>query len=139
MVEQWRARAAANGLAISHERLRSARLLAEAGQHRDAVSRAYYAMLDSANACLAARGIRTRSHTGTITQFGLQFIKTGLIPKEYGRWLARVEGERMDADYEVAKTFTQDDAKAALRMAEDFVAAVESLVGRLLQDLHHSP
>ena len=75
MVDDWRVKAAADSLNVGRERLRSAELLAGAGQSRDAISRAYYAVLAAAHACLAANGIRAHSHAGTIRQFSLLFSR----------------------------------------------------------------
>ena len=134
MVQDWRAKAAADGIAVSRERLRSAQILAEAGQYRDAISRSYYAVLAAANACLAARGVRTRSHAGTIAQFSLLFIQTGIIPREYGRSFARIEGQRMDADYEMSKAFSAQQAAMILGMAQEFVQRAENLLPDLLSE-----
>lgn len=134
MVDNWRVKAAADSLNVGRERLRSAELLADAGQSRDAISRAYYAVLAAAHACLSARGIRAHSHAGTIRQFSLLFIQTGLVPRDYGRAFARIEGERMDADYEMSKQFTAEDAQIALDTARRFVAMVEGILPKLLEE-----
>lgn len=44
-------------LQIAKERLHSAKILLEASQYRDSVSRSYYAFLDVANAMLLTKGI----------------------------------------------------------------------------------
>ena len=134
MVDNWRVKAAADSLNVGRERLRSAELLADAGQSRDAISRAYYAVPAAAHGCLSARGVRAHSHAGTIRHFSLLFIQTGIVPREYGRAFARIEGERMDADYEMSKQFTAEDARVVLDIARRFVAMVEVILPKSLQE-----
>ncbi|MFQ6057316.1 MAG: nucleotidyltransferase domain-containing protein, partial [Anaerolineae bacterium] len=49
-------------LASARDRLRSATLLLENDLYRDAVSRAFYAMLDAADALLVVKGLTPKSH-----------------------------------------------------------------------------
>ena len=134
MVEDERAQDAAAALAASQERLRVAEVLFQTEYFRDAISRAYYAVLDGATACLAARGIQTQSHAGAIRKFSQEFIRTGSVPRQYGRWFARLETARINADYDLRKPASGEEAEAVLGMAREFVAMVEKLLLDLLNE-----
>lgn len=114
-------------LESAKERLASSEQLIKIGNYRDAISRAYYAFLDAADAALLTKDVRSKSHAGSISQFGMHFIKTNLLDKKYNRWFRKIERARLEADYERQKKFTPEDAEEALREAKEFVAKIEDL------------
>ena len=67
--------------------LHSAQTLIDDGDFNSAVSRTYYAMFYMTQACLFSQNITTSSHTGNSQKFSEIFVKTGIFPKEYGRYL----------------------------------------------------
>lgn len=115
-------------------RLRGARALQEIGEYGNAMSLAFYAFLDAADAVLAARTIRTKSHAGTISLFGLHFIKPGLVDAKYSRWFKRAHKFRLQADYERKQDFTLEQVSEAIEQAAEFVEVVESLLPSLLEN-----
>jgi uncharacterized protein (UPF0332 family) len=121
-------------MARSHERLRSATLLLDAGLYRDSVSRSYYAVLDAADALLLTKDIRPKSHTGTITLVGAHFIRTGKIDARYGRLFRVIQRARMTADYERDQEIGREEAVNCLRDAEGFVKLVETLLQQFWPD-----
>jgi uncharacterized protein (UPF0332 family) len=115
-------------LSSADERLKSARVLLEAGQFRDSISRSYYALLDAVCALLFSKGLVAKSHEGAVRLFGLHFVKPGIIDKKYSRYFHLLLEEREDADYERRKIFSQIDAKEALGDAQEFVELVRNLL-----------
>jgi uncharacterized protein (UPF0332 family) len=80
--------------------LNSARLLYEAGEPDNSVSRAYYAMHAAAAAALLSRGIRPpKRHTQLISQFSKAFVKDGPLPSRFGPIINGAEALRVRADY----------------------------------------
>jgi uncharacterized protein (UPF0332 family) len=77
--------------------------------NRIAVSRAYYAMFYVATALLLGKGLRFKSHSAVIAAFGQHFAMTGLVPKEYHRYLIHAFDERNVADYETEQDLTAED------------------------------
>jgi len=118
----------------AHERLVSTRLLVEGGQYRDAISRAYYAILDAADGALALVGITPKSHEGTLTWFSLRFVKAGRVDSRYSGILNIIQKARLRADYNRMIEFSEADARTAQADAEDFVAMVEKLIPELLAE-----
>ena len=55
--------------AKAHERLESAQALHDIANYDDAISRAYYAILDAARAALVVEKVYPKSHAGTIQKF----------------------------------------------------------------------
>ena len=118
----------------AHGRLRSAKALLEIGEYGNTMSLVFYAFLDAADAALAARTIRTKSHAGTISLFGLHFIKPGLVDAKYSRWFRRARKFRLQADYERKRDFTLEQVNEAIDQATEFVEVIEGLLPSLLEN-----
>lgn len=81
-----------------------------------AANRLYYAAFYGVAALLIAHGITARSHNGVKTMFGLNFIKTGILPSSYMITFSRLFSLRMTGDYEDRRN---------LDMATDVLPLVE--------------
>jgi uncharacterized protein (UPF0332 family) len=81
------------------EALRDAELLLDEGRYRAAANRLYYAAFYAALAALLARHLEYSKHSAVIAFFDKEFIRTGLLPKEYSRTLHRTFNERQQDDY----------------------------------------
>ena len=121
--------AAALEMERARECLRSAEILAAAGQHADAVSRAYYGVFHAAGALLATIGRSTRAHDGLRALVGEHFVRPGILAPEHGRALARLAGDRSDAEYNVAAVFGEADVSENLDRARAFIEAAQALMG----------
>lgn len=113
---------------LARERLDSSRVLFKEVSYRDAVSRAYYAFFDAASALLLTEGKVAKTHSGLITIFGLDFVKTGKIKPEFGRLFRRAKEAREEADYEVYREFSQEEVEEIIETAERFVKEIEEQI-----------
>lgn len=93
-----------------------------------ACSRAYYAMFYAARAALLhagqAQAAMAKTHAGVISAFGEHLVKSQLIDAEHGRSFAKVERERLVADYS-GDGISGDAATIALKRADEFLSAVK--------------
>lgn len=121
-------------LESAHTRLQAARLMQREGLFGEVMSLVFYAFLDAADAALAARSIRTKSHAGTIDLFSLHFIKPGLVKARYSRWFKRARKFRLEANYERKRDFTAEQVNEAIDQATEFVGVIESLLPSLLEN-----
>ena len=97
----------------------------------DAVSRAYYAAFHAAQAVLFSEGIKARTHSGTVNQFGLLLVKTGKIDTKYGRFLSNLREDREVGDYEVFAPIDEQDAINAFRaVVRNFPQIKLAIVGQ---------
>ncbi|MCB1744703.1 MAG: HEPN domain-containing protein [Gammaproteobacteria bacterium] len=108
--------------------LQAAEVLADAGLHADAVSRAYYALFHAATALLVRIGRSVRNHDGVRAVVAEQFIRPGTLDRRFDRLMARIAADRQDAEYNVAATFTAADAREDIDGAADFLAEVKRLL-----------
>lgn len=114
----------AANLERAEQSLLAARQLASGGYDDFAASRAYYA----ATAALLAEGIEFSKHTGVISFIHKQFVKTGRLSNEQGKtlnWLFELRGI---GDYGGMVHVSPEQVEAALQSAEEFVAAIRSLL-----------
>ncbi len=57
------------------------------------------------------------------------FVRPGRLTADQARTLRQVAGDRADADYDASATFDQSDSASDIGRAEEFVKAVETVLG----------
>jgi uncharacterized protein (UPF0332 family) len=82
----------------------------------------FYALL----ALLATRQLGTSKHSGAISLFDREFVKTGLFPRELSRALHLAFDRRQKQDYGEMIPVQQDIAEETLQNARIFVDAIET-------------
>ena len=127
--EENRRALVAEYLASAAARLRAARVLLDAQQWADAVSRAYYAILDAATACVIQQDILPKSHEGTMALFSQHYVKPGIVEARFADIFKRIRKARVEADYRHEQVFTREDAERACTQAAEFVAMAKTLIG----------
>lgn len=109
--------------------LRAARLLLQEGFTDEAVGSSYYAMFHIARAMLIRHGILLpKTHAGLIAAFSEQYVKSGPLPRELGRYLNELQDARLIADYS-ADIIDAELASDCFHKAERFVSAGLNLLG----------
>lgn len=116
-------------LTYAHRAIRTGQLALNDEDFSATVNRAYYAMFYAANALLAVRGLERSKHSGVIAAFREQFIKTGLISREYSRYFGEALDERHTADYEL-EPIDFDTAGRNLAHAVQFLLEAEACLQR---------
>src|SRR3989442_3706395 len=107
-------------------KLSAARELYDKGFFEDSASRSYYAMFHAARAALAKVGVTTRTHEGTVSEFGRILVLREVFPRDLGRALADAKAARETYEYSATMEIQRDQAEAILRDAERFVSQVKS-------------
>lgn len=114
----------------AHETLHEARILLEESAFRGTVNRAYYAMFYAVLALLATRQLGTSKHSGAISLFDREFVKTDAFPKSMSRNLHLAFERRQTYDYGEMLEIDENIAQETLRNAKLFVDAVEKYLVR---------
>ena len=117
-----------NWLARSREALEMAEDELREGYFWGAVGRAYYAMFYIVKVVLLDRGIITKTHQGTKAKFHEIFIKTKMIPREFGQLFAKAIDKRNKADYDIREEWTRKQAEELVKNAREFVKTVKKLI-----------
>lgn len=91
------------------------------------VNRAYYAIFYATLALIGTlkEEIDTSKHKGVITVFNREFVKTGVFPKEMGRFLRDAFDARLEGDYRDVPKLNEHNARENLLAADEFISSVE--------------
>jgi len=118
-------------IAQARDSIREADLLNESGMSkRSVMNRLYYAMFYAVLALLQEKEMGTSKHSGAISLFDREFVKTGLFSKEMSKALHRAFELRQKGDYMEEAEVTSDDVAEIRPAAEQFVEYAErSLLG----------
>ena len=115
----------ARQLESADETLRDAELLLRNSHLRAAANRAYYAMFYAAMAALMrSGGDLPRTHGGVTNQFGLHYVRTGIVDPELAGTLQDTYELRRKSDYELDVNFAEDQIRQAVQNARAFVSAI---------------
>ena len=112
----------------AEECILAARLLLAERLLRAAVNRAYYAMFYAVLALLAGRREGTSKHTGAISLFDREYVKPGIFPKDFSRWLHEAFELRQRSDYGVELQLSREEIREMLAHAAEFVQTVKSVL-----------
>lgn len=110
------------------ESLDSSQILLDNKKLRPSVSRSYYAMFYAVLALLTIEGLHTSKHSGAIALFNREFVKKGMINKEFSRWLQEAFDLRQRADYREMFSISQERSNRVLEHARAFVAEVKNMI-----------
>jgi uncharacterized protein (UPF0332 family) len=74
-----------------------------------------------AKALLLTRVFTTSSHKETISSFGREFARDGILPRKLHEYLIEGQEDRLDADYDVFEDTSEDEANESLSHLEEFL------------------
>ncbi len=117
-------RASADWVVSADETAACALLLAGGMSRRAAVS-AYYAVFHAANAMLWAAGVEPSSRHSIAGLLSLHFVKTGPLPADTARNLARLLADRHTADYDVLAVTDPAAAVETITLAAKLLRPME--------------
>ena len=83
----------------AEESFEEAQILAKEERWNAVINRLYYACFYAVISLLLKNNISTQTHDGARTQFGLFFVKTGIIDKESGKLFSKLFDYRQKGDY----------------------------------------
>lgn len=93
-----------------------------------AANRFYYACYHMLQALFISRGISAKSHDGSLTHLGQDFIISGQIDKKFGRFFSRMVQLRHKADYNSIAEVTMDEVLEMQPLSKEFIEQVESVI-----------
>ena len=111
-------------LAKAKEMLSTAKRDASAGDYASANNRAYYCIFHAIRAVLALDGEDYKKHSAVIARFTLNYLKTEILPREYGKLISNASLIRSRSDYEDFYICSIEDTERLITGAEDFLGCV---------------
>lgn len=109
----------------SKQSIHAARILLDSQLYDSAVSRAYYAMFYLAQIFLLEKELTYSKHYAVISAFGQYFVKTGLVPEEFHKFLIKGQDKRITSDYSISDSISSSDALEIIEQAEKFYQYTE--------------
>ncbi len=118
-------------IAQAEEKLQVAMLLLKEGFYNDAVSRAYYCIFFAASALLSTKGISVKTHKGLLSQFSIEFVKTGIIDDSFVKAFKIAKELREEADYSIIRQLSREEALSVLADAEKFLTKTKEIISAI--------
>jgi len=115
------------------EKLNSAEVLLREKLFKDSLSRSYYAMFSAARALLATKELDSSKHSGVISLFNQQFLKTNIMDRKIGKKLSEAKDFREAGDYEDFFVVSKADAERQIKNAKDFIKEAEEILLKIIK------
>lgn len=110
---------------MAEERLKSSKVLLDAGSYKDSIGRSYYAMFTAVRALLAVEGQDFSKHAGVIAYFQKEYIKSGKIEKKYSKYISQAFQIRNNTDYADFFIVSMQDAQEQYEKAKEFLGMIK--------------
>ena len=98
-------------------------------------NRLYYAAYNAVSALLIAYGYTAQTHSGVSHLFGQHFVKTGIVPDDFGRLYHKLFSMRLTGDYDDTYGITGEDILPYIEPAKDLIDKVSMLAKAQLDTL----
>lgn len=118
----------------SKEMLKDAETLLAGGSLISAVNRMYYCMFYAVVALLKTGNMSSSKHSGVRAMFNQHFVKTGIVPKEIGKFYEKIFNERQEGDYIDYSEFTTDQVQDYLDKCRTCAAELWDIVIGILEE-----
>lgn len=118
-------------LAQAKDSIKEAEVLLREGMSlRSVINRLYYAMFYAVLALLQEKEVGTSKHSGAISLFDKEFIKTGIFDSSFSKILHRAFELRQKGDYMEQTEITRHDIDEIQPKAQDFINEIENYLSR---------
>ena len=91
------------------------------GFYADSIPNFYYSMLFAATALLTMKKQQPKTHEGTLTSFGREFVRNGDFNKDIAKYFSQAETLRDKVDYDAFNGVTENMARKKMRQCEEFI------------------
>lgn len=103
-------------------------ILVAANKWSGAANRLYYAVFHAINALLINDGHPVNTHKGAHALFNLNYIKTGIMPVEYGKLYNQLQIMREESDYNCVYDVEPEELKKRIEPARLLISRIESYI-----------
>lgn len=102
--------------------------LVNAGMWSGAANRLYYAVYHAVCALLVHDRHQANTHQGSHALFGLHYIKTGILPVEYGQLYGQLQTMRENSDYNCIYDVKPDELQERIEPSRQMIRTIETLI-----------
>ncbi len=115
-------------LSRAKETFEEANELVNSGHLYGAANRIYYACFYAVVALILTKNLSSSKHSGVIGLFNKNFVRTGDIPKEMGKFYSRMFDNRLESDYGELIEIDPDGIKQDLAAAAEFIDLITAMI-----------
>ena len=112
----------------ARECLASSETLIDINHYKDSANRSYYCIFHSMRAVLALDGFDSKKHSGIISAFRQNYIKTGIFGAVYSDIIKDAFDIRTDSDYQDFYAITKADVQQQIDNARGFLEVVTEYI-----------
>jgi len=116
-------------LAIAQERLDFAGKILELGDYKTVANRSYYAVFSAMRAVLALDGFDSKKHSGIISEFRKNYLKTGILDPSLSGIIDSLVEIRQGSDYDDFYIVSHEEVIEQLSGARLFVSEIKAYLG----------
>lgn len=128
LTPEERAAVVAYRIEKSFSALEHARANAGLGYWEVTANRLYYSAYYAVSSLLLQAEQPAQTHSGVIQMFGKNFVRTGIVPVEYGHFYSQLFSMRMTGDYDDFNCLTQEEVEPLIEKTANFISFVKDLI-----------
>jgi uncharacterized protein (UPF0332 family) len=114
----------------AHETFEEIEVMRQAGKWNGAANRIYYSVFHAVNALFIFDGLQTVRHKGSHALFSQQYVKTGKLPSDFGRFYNNLQTLREKSDYNCFYDVDEQDVIAGMDKAHLYIDAIEAYINK---------
>lgn len=112
----------------------TAKSMIELGDYKSSANRSYYAVFNAMRAELALLKIDHKKHSSVISDFRLNFIKTGIFSPEMSDIITQLFDVRNQSDYNDFYVISKEEVIKQANNAEMFVSTIAEHLSQAVED-----
>ena len=102
--------------------------LCKAGLQSTLANRLYYSLFHAVNALFINDGLEAVRHKTSHSLFSMHYVKTGILPIDYGHLYNNLQRLREKSDYNCFFDVSEQDIVDGISIAAEFIKAIEQLI-----------
>lgn len=95
------------------------------GYYKDAVNRSYYAVFYAIKSVLALEGKDFKRHKDVVAYFNQTYVASGIISREIGRKIGRLQQKREKSDYDDFYLASKEETAEQIDNADEVISAIK--------------
>lgn len=111
--------------------LTSAKILVQSGDYCSAANRSYYSIFYCIRGLLVLEGIDFSKHSGVMSYFQKNYVKSGIFGKEYSTILMEAFDIRSNSDYDDYYIISKEEVQEQIQNAQYFQDGIINYVNNL--------
>lgn len=102
----------------------------QSGHLYGTANRIYYACFYAVLALLLTKNLSSSKHGGVISLFNRNFVKSGTVSREMGKFYSRMFDSRLESDYGEPTEIDSEQLEEDLSTAGEFIKLLGEIVAR---------